>query len=81
MSTRHFTGNYPPRCSIRGASLPEKLSPRVGDRIGKAAPQHEIDEISKLSSEVCVKNIILETVKFSHFQRYLIAVNLNEIIL
>lgn len=59
MSTHHFTGNYPPRCSIRAASLADKLIPRVGDRMGKAAPQHEMDEIAKLNSEVSMRTFLL----------------------
>ena len=59
VSTRHFTGNYPPRCSIRGVSLPERLAAREGERMGKAAPHHEIEEIAKLNSEVVHEYCIL----------------------
>lgn len=53
VSTSHFTGNYPPQFSLSGASLPHKLSPRTGDRIGTHAPADELASAEKLQSEVC----------------------------
>lgn len=52
VSTQHFTGNYPPRVSIRGANLPYDLPARKGNRIGLAATDDELDEVKKLQSEV-----------------------------
>lgn len=59
VSTLHFTGNYPPACSIQGAELRDSLTPRIGDRIGTAAPHEEMEEAEKLNSEVKPKSQFL----------------------
>jgi len=58
VSTHHFTGNFPPRCSLQAACLEYNPPARKGDRIGLAATPEEMEEVSKLSSQVCFAYII-----------------------